>query len=212
MFRDTLKLTKKVLNKERAGSSTFEWTMLTPFTFAVVFVALMIMLLLFSWVSYGSLANNLATDLNFRQTGLERADKWVKAHGTVIRTPNGNQLDGANVVNMTTGGSAKVTGAYKNAVIYHMNEYKGQFFFPYTKLDNINVSIIRLNNSGGFETPSMETVTSPNVNNRTSKNFSNSIVKVDINYHFAPVDIMNDNFPIKWNGLPISTSGYAVIT
>lgn len=214
MFKEVYKMTVKLLNKERAGSSTFEWTMLTPFTFAVVFVSLMIMLLLFSWASYGSLANNIATDLNFRQTGLERADTWIKNNPDATKVYNKQHelvLDTRSIVNMTSGGGAKVNAAYKNAVLYHLREYANQLNFPYTKLDNINVSIVRLNSSGNYELPDMNTVATTD-SDRTSKHFSNSIVKIDIQYRFAPIDLMNNNFPIHWDGIPITASGYAVIT
>jgi hypothetical protein len=218
-IKNTWAKAKRILEKDRNSSSAFEWTMTTPFTFAVVLVALFIMLLLFSWVSYGSLANNIATDLNFRQTGLERASTWVDEHptngGLLVRDKSGNYLSTSKVI-MVNGGSTEVTEKYKKAVIYHMNEYANQFYFPYANFDEIDVSIIRKDN-GAYVVPDMTVVTLSDSDEeddtqtaRTSQNFSGSIVKVDIKYTFFPVKIMNGM--AGWSGLNIVSSGYAVIT
>lgn len=190
------------LKRERSGASTFEWILTLPFTIFIVFFIFYIMLMLFSWASYGGVASNVAKDLNVRSTGLVKANHELAESGNVIMqgktaynysyTITKDQV----TVNGKTSGNA-LLNSYKNAVIYHMTEYKNQFYFPYTKFKSINVDFLQLNSDGTYS----ETFDA-------SSTLSNVIVKVDINYEFAPFSFMKVALP----GVSLFSTGYGIIT
>ena len=111
----------KFLKDDREGASTFEFTLLAPFTFALIFITMAFFLVILSWTSFGSLANNIAEDLNIRQTGITRAAALQNQpnNGLQVYVVDGQQLSllNSDKVTVDLGNSVGET-RIKNAVIY----------------------------------------------------------------------------------------------
>lgn len=191
-----------MLNRRRSGASTFEWVLTLPFMITIIFIVFYIMLVLFSWASYGAVASNMAKDLNIRSSGLMQANQKVGSTNVIIqgRTAYNKSYvitrDQVKVNGMESGN--KLLNSYKNAVIYHMTEYSNQFYFPYTEFKDMNVNILQMNEDGSY-TRTFD----------TESTLSNYIVKVDIRYDFAPVKVMG-----MFQAPPITlcATGYGVVT
>ena len=164
-----------MLNRRRSGASTFEWVLTLPFMITIIFIVFYIMLVLFSWASYGAVASNMAKDLNIRSSGLMQANQKVGSTNVIMqgRTAYNKSYvitrDQVKVNGMESGN--KLLNSYKNAVIYHMTEYSNQFYFPYTEFKDMNVNILQMNEDGSY-TRTFD----------TESTLSNYIVKVDIRY------------------------------
>lgn len=191
-----------MLNRRRSGASTFEWVLTLPFMITIVFIVFYIMLVLFSWASYGAVASNMAKDLNIRSSGLMQANQKVGSANVIMqgRTAyNKNYVitrDQVKVNGMESGN--KLLNSYKNAVIYHMTEYANQFYFPYTEFRDMDVSILQMNEDGSY-TRTFD----------TESTLSNYIVKVDIRYDFAPIKVMG-MFQVPH--ITLCATGYGVVT
>lgn len=178
-------LIKKFLNKERQGTSTFEWVMTCPFSIGLVFICFFIMLILLSWASYGSVASEIAKSMNVKNAGIEKAEIWytkkIAGNGVVI-TPSSPYALGGDItmeqISINDGvGDANIINKYKKVAAYHMQDTVGrqnQFYFPYTKFDNIKIYMKQLDSSGKYTS-----------NLSSTNNMSNYIIKVDIYYQFA---------------------------
>lgn len=212
---------KKYSNKERQGSSTFEWTLTCPFAFILVMLCFYIMLMLFAWASYGSVASEIAKSLNIKYTALEQVNKWyetstVKSEGYIMtgKTSYSSQdVSGAaasvavpNTITMNSitvnnnQGNASLNESYKRAVAYHMLEHANQFYLPYTKFNNINVYFKQVKNNGKDVLDMTDT-----------NNLSNYIVKVDINYNFFGLqyDVFGKKYSIP--GPSMNATGYGIV-
>lgn len=194
----------RFLNKERSGASTFEWTVTLPFTITIIFVVFFIFMILLSWISYGSVASNIAKDLNIRGTGLIQANNYMSSYGsnTILKGRTATDYeytitrDQVRVNHLNSGD--EVLNSYKNAVMYHMKEYANQFFFPYTKFEDINVDILQSNDDGSY-TRTFDTESA----------LSNYLIKVDIRYKFMPIQIMELT---GQPGVDLYASGYGIVT
>lgn len=191
-----------MLNIRRSGASTFEWVLTLPFMITIIFIVFYIMLVLFSWASYGAVASNMAKDLNIRSSGLMQANQKVGSTNVIMqgRTAYNKSYvitrDQVKVNGMESGN--KLLNSYKNAVIYHMTEYSNQFYFPYTEFKDMNVNILQMNEDGSY-TRTFD----------TESTLSNYIVKVDIRYDFAPVKVMG-MFQVP--PITLCATGYGVVT
>ena len=191
-----------MLNRRRSGASTFEWVLTLPFMITIIFIVFYIMLVLFSWASYGAVASNMAKDLNIRSSGLMQANQKVGSTNVIMqgRTAYNKSYvitrDQVKVNGMESGN--KLLNSYKNAVIYHMTEYSNQFYFPYTEFKDMNVNILQMNEDGSY-TRTFD----------TESTLSNYIVKVDIRYDFAPVKVMG-MFQVP--PITLCVTGYGVVT
>lgn len=191
-----------MLDRRRSGASTFEWVLTLPFMITIIFIVFYIMLVLFSWASYGAVASNMAKDLNIRSTGLIQANQKVGSSNVIMqgRTAYNKSYvitrDQVKVNGMESGN--KLLNSYKNAVIYHMTEYSNQFYFPYTEFRDMNVNILQMNEDGSY-TRTFD----------TESTLSNYIIKVDIRYDFAPVKVMG-MFQVP--PITLSATGYGVVT
>ena len=185
------------LKRERSGASVFEFTLTCPFMILLIFIIFSLMLILFSWASYGAVASTLAKDLNIRSTGLITANEKLSGTGDVLIQGESAgipfQVKKSQFKVNESGTNSGLTGAYRNALMYSATEHADQLFFPYTRLDSINAYVKQLNNS----------------DLESSKNLSNYIVKVDIKYDFAPIKILDlMNIP----ALKICATGYGIVT
>lgn len=193
---------KKFLQHKRKGVSTFEWALTLPFTLLTLFIVFYIMLLIFSWVSYGGVASNIAKDLNMRSTGLIQVNKDVGGSDVVASGKTGYGRSYTITRDQITINGQEygddITNSYKNAVVYHMREYGDALFFPYTQFKNVDVSILQMDKSGSYS----KVFT-------FDKTLSNYIIKVDIHYEYSPLRIMK-----MYNALavPLSSTGYGIIT
>lgn len=193
---------KSMLLKRRSGASTFEWVLTLPFMITILFIVFYIMLVLFSWASYGAVASNMAKDLNIRSSGLIQANE--KVGGTNVIMQGKTAYNKSYVITrdqVTVNGKQSgdaLLNSYKNAVIYHMTEYANQFYFPYTEFDSMNVNILQMNEDGSYsKTFDVEST------------LSNYIIKVDIKYKFAPVRAMG-LFQVP--PINLTATGYGVVT
>lgn len=197
---------KEYLNKYRSGSSTFEWTLTAPFMIFIVMVIFWVMIMFLSYASYGSLASNIAKDMNMRSIGVSKANAAVGGQTNVLSANDGfgntyqiksNQflVDGVN-----PGDKTRVS--YKNALIYAAQSYKEHFYFPFTHFDNINVSFRQANGAG-----------SGGINDSTV--LSNYIVQVDVNYTYGFAQGSDRTFSLMGVPIPgvhLTASGYGIIT
>ena len=194
---------KQHLRKDRSGASVFEWTITLPFTIILFAIAMYVMLVLISWASYGSLASIIAKDLNTRSYGLQAANYTISTSiptSVVVTGSSGGEVytitkDQFTVNGSTSGNSAEQ--AYRNALILSAADNASMLFFPYTELKSIDVSIRQVTTSGVYSTIDM------------SGTLSNYLIKVDIQYYFAPFTIMG---MVETLSLTITSTGYGVVT
>lgn len=194
---------KSYLTKRREGASVFEWTLTLPFAMFIVGFIFYIMLLLFSWASYGAVASTVAKDMNIRSTGLSTSNDIMSNVGEVVI--NGQSAVGGSFnvtksqfkIDDATSGN-KVVNSYKNALMYAASQHANQFYFPYTRFNSMNASIRQIDSTNSYSTQL-----------DTTSTLSNYIVKVDIDYDFAPVSLFG---LADFGKINLHTSGYAVIT
>lgn len=191
---------KQFLQKKRTGVLTFEAVLTTPIIVILVGLCLFFMILLVSWTSYGSLASELASDLNLRSTGLIEANEKVPAGNIVMSGSTGEYLytitkDQFTVNDLQSGSS--VLNSYKNALIYSALRYKKQFYLPFCEFKNCNVDILQLSKDGTYDT---------NISNTST--LSNYIVRVSINYTFKPFSFFN----FSLGEISVYTDGYSIVT
>lgn len=202
-----------ILNKRRSGASTFEWTLTLPFTIIIIGFMFYLMFMLLSWASYGTLASNIAKDLNMRTVGLSEALNWSNARGSnsVIASGYGTVITTDQITVEGEKSGTTLENAYKAVVAYEFanhnkygivnNDYANQVFFPYTKFENIDLSFRRA--GAGTSYSSAKTL-----NNYTT--LSNYLVKVQIIYEFMPFSFFGNYIQIP--GLTVVTAGYGVIS
>lgn len=206
-----LKYLNTLLNTKRKGSSSFEWVCTVPLTVVLVGITIIMSVLIISWVNYGSCASVIAKDMNFRQTGLQAANEWIQANqgrdgGINFQVKNSlGKMSTIHPDTQVTVNGSSAASPYRNAVVYHMNEQKQQFAFPYTDFENIDVSIKRVTTDGTFDTVTPD---------GEGQNLSNNLVKVSIHYRFMPVRVqgIGGGIVFQMEGLHLTSEGYSVIT
>lgn len=196
---------KKLLNEDRAGASTFEFALTAPWTLAMMFLVFAFMMVCFSWASFSSLASNVASDLNVRQTGIARAQQMVTNAGGETTAIQCYVVDGQglskinpNQINVVCG-NAGTEKKIKDATIVAMNKNRKQFQFPFTSFDGITVTVKRPNGAIPSYTEASQ---------MSSNNFASSIIQVDISYRFLPVN----SFSFGWSGFPMTVSAKSIVT
>lgn len=196
---------KKRLQQERSGSSAFEWTLTLPFTIVLFAISMYIMLLLLSWANYGSVASIIAKDLNTRSYGLMYANSTISETiptNVVVTGSSGGDLYTITkdkfTINGSTGGNS-AEQAYRNALILAAADNADMLFFPYTQLESIDVSIRQISEDGSTSYSSID----------MDGTLSNYLIKVDIQYYFAPFTIMGMS---ETTTLTISAVGYGIVT
>ena len=203
----------RTLNRERSGASTFEWTLTLPFTIILVGFMFYMTFLLLSWASYGSLASNLAKDLNMRSIGLTEARDWVNSH------PNGRIESGDGRVftlDQVSPGRSDVESVYRNVVAYQIvnhnrlgssgdmttNDYANQIFFPYTSCKNIRLLISEVKN--GVAVPVDK-----------NGNLSNCVATVEITYDYCPFSLWGrymEPGSLSLFGITMKATGYGIVS
>lgn len=203
----------RTLNRERSGASTFEWTLTLPFTIILVGFMFYMTFLLLSWASYGSLASNLAKDLNMRSIGLTEARDWVNSH------PNGRIESGDGRVftlDQVSPGRSDVESVYRNVIAYQIvnhnrlagsgdmstNDYANQIFFPYTSCKNIKLLISEVKN--GVAVPVDK-----------NGNLSNCVATVEITYDYCPFSLWGrymEPGSLSLFGITMKATGYGIVS
>jgi hypothetical protein len=203
----------RALNRERSGASTFEWTLTLPFTIILVGFMFYMTFLLLSWASYGSLASNLAKDLNMRSIGLTEAKEWVNAHpNNRIESKDGRVF----TLDQVSPGRSDVESAYRNVIAYQIanhsrlggsgnmatNDYANQIFFPYTSCKNIKLLISEVKN--GVAVPVDK-----------NGNLSNCVATVEISYEYCPFSLWGkygEPGSLSLFKVPMKATGYGIIS
>lgn len=208
----------RTLNRERSGASTFEWTLTLPFTIILVGFMFYMTFLLLSWASYGSLASNLAKDLNMRSIGLTEARDWASSHSVGGGRVLAQSSDGRTfTIDQVSPGRSSVESAYRNVIAYQIanhsrldgsagelttNDYANQIFFPYTDCKNIKLSIVEVKN--GTAVPVDD-----------KGNLSNCVAAVEITYDFCPFSLWGrymEPGSLSIGGITMHATGYGIVS
>lgn len=183
-----LDLYKALFNKfgkERNGSITIETTVAFPFMVIVVAIMLFFCVIVMCWINYGSFAQNLAENLNFHQTGLERAQYLNDTSLSQVRIIDGagvstlqpNQLE----VHVYNDNGELDSSYYRNAVIYSILDNAKQLAMPYSHVQKIIVSVYREGANNNF---------SQLTTDNAAANFAGAQVEVRVIWDFARVGVL----------------------
>lgn len=195
-----MNLLKRYVNDERKGATTFEWTITSPVLLGLLFIVMFMLMFILSYANYGALASDVASSMNFRQTGITNAKAAVHGgnNGLLVRDKQGNYLAYDKI---TVNGNAGRTD-FKDVVVYYMNQNANKVYFPFAEMNNVSVDTFRMNNANSATRVNLTS------NMATASNFANVLVKVNVNYRFMPINFMG----WQWPGMTVNVAGYSVLT
>ena len=191
---------KKYVSRERKGSMTFEWTITSPVLLGLLFIVMFMLMFVLSYANYGALASDVASSMNFRQTGIANAKAAVHGgnNGLLVRDKQGNYLP-YNCISVN--GDTSRTD-FKDVVVYYMNQNANKVYFPFAEMQNVSVDTFRMNNASSATRVNLTSGMS------TAANFANVLVKVNVKYKFMPINFMG----WTWPGMTVNAAGYSVMT
>lgn len=134
---------KNLLKEEHKGSQGVESVILAPLMFITFVILLYFCFMSLTFISYNNLANNIAQELNMRQSGYTEAMNKYSTPPRVLTYRNAN--DGINIppsaylpasaITVSPGTSALQSGAY-----FAIDKHKGQFIIPFSEIKGVKVT------------------------------------------------------------------------
>lgn len=179
----------KALKDEHIGSEGLESVLLSPLMFITFVIILYFFFTCLTFISYSNLANNIAQELNMRQSGYETAianystmpQVWTYRNSNTGDIPTGRFLN-ASDVHVNPGTSALKSGTY-----FALDKHKGQFVIPFSEVKGVTVT------------------TTKAIDPAQGKKLAGTVIKVEIDYTSMVYGENGNGF------LPMRAVGYNII-
>lgn len=133
---------KNIMTKEHNGSEGFESVILTPLMFLTFVLLLYFLFISLAYISYNNVANNIAQELNMRQSGYKEAiERYPSLPNDILtyRNSNSGELLRSSYLNNSDVIVSPNTQSLASGAYFAIDKHKEQFVIPFTEITKIEI-------------------------------------------------------------------------